>query len=265
MPTAPSEIHPFGTLDGFDIFYGCVWGARTALHTSILVILGALVIGLFMGCVAGYSGGLADILVMRFTDIFFAIPGLLLAMILIVVWPSVWSVNLDPINFSVAFSYWDKLIVALVLVRWPSYARLIRGEIMKVKNEDYVEAAQAIGCSGRRVLVKHVLPNSIFPILIVVFLDIGGVVLSFSTLSFLGFGPERDYASRGYTHIPMYADWGTIISHARNYITMGISQDPFIYAYTFLVPIMFISSFILAWSLLGDTLRDILDPMLRRK
>ena len=253
LPSPPSAKHPFGTLEGYDIYYGCIWGTRTAFRISSLVIFGVLVIGLFMGCVAGYCGGLIDELMMRFADIFFAFPGLLLAIVLFVALPSVWSVNLGPIRFAVAFSHLDKLIVALVLVGWPSYARLIRGEIMKVKNEDYVEAAKAIGCSGPRVMVRHILPNSIYPVLIMAFLDIGGIVLSAATLSFLGFGPETGYA-----------DWATIISASRRFI-LGAPQEPFKYAYTFIMPSMFISGFILAWSLLGDALRDILDPTLRRR
>jgi len=146
----------------------------------------------------------------------------------------------------------DKLIIAIVLVRWPSYARLIRGEILGVKNQDFVEAAKAIGCSSFRILVRHILPNVIYPILIMAFLDIGGVVLSFTTLSFLGFGPKMGYA-----------EWATLIGTSRNYI-IGTPQDPFKYAYTFFWPGLFITGFILAWSLLGDALREIMDPTLRR-
>lgn len=189
---------------------------------------------------------------MRFTDIAFAFPGLLLAMVMVIALPTVWPVNLGPISFTVRLSRLDKLVLALALVEWPSYARLIRGEMMKVKHEDYVEAAKAIGCSDRRVMVRHILPNSINPIVIMAFLNIGGIVLSLATLSFLGFGPRMGYA-----------DWATIISHSRNYI-MGTPQDPFKYAYTFIIPSTFVFTFILAWSLLGDALRDMLDPMIRR-
>ena len=253
LPTSPNPKHPFGTLDGYDLYYGCIWGTRTAFRVGLLVIFGALVIGLFIGCVAGYYGGLIDTLMMRFADVFFAFPSLLFAMVLVVALPSVWPVNLGPISFDVAFSSLDKLMVALVFVRWPFYARLIRGEIMKVEHEDYIEAAKAVGCSGPRVMVKHILPNSIYPILIMAFLDIGGTVLSAATLSFLGFGPRVGYA-----------DWGAIINDAHVYI-LGSSQDPFKYVYTFFYPCIFISAFVLAWSLLGDTLRDILDPAIRRR
>ncbi len=253
-PSPPSAKHPFGTLEGYDIYYGCLWGTRLAFRISALVIFGTLVIGLFVGGVAGYRGGLSiEEGMMRVADIFFAIPDLLLAVLLIIALPSETAVNLGPVGFTIAFSNVDKLLVALVLVRWPFYARLFRVEIMSVKNEDFVEAAKAIGCSGSRVIVRHILPNAIYPLFVMAFLDIGGIVLSFATLSFFGFGPKMGYA-----------DWAIIISRSRKFI-IGTPQEPFKFAYTFLMPSMFISGFILAWSLVGDALRDILDPTLRRR
>lgn len=252
LPTPPSATHPFGTLEGHDIFYGCIWGTRTAFRVSLIIIISSLVIGLFVGGIAGYHGGLIGEGMMRFTDIFFAIPDILLAMILIVSLQIEWARFFLLRQVTTDFSLMDKLIIAIILVRWPSYARLIRGEILGVKNQDFVEAAKAIGCSSFRVLVRHILPNVIYPILIMAFLDIGGVVLSFTTLSFLGFGPEMGYA-----------EWATLIGTSRKYI-IGTPQDPFKYAYTFFWPGLFITGFILAWSLIGDALREIMDPTLRR-
>lgn len=252
-PSPPSPGHPFGTLQGYDIYYGCIWGTRTAFRIGFLVIFIALALGLFIGCVAGYFGGLIDELLMRLADIFFAFPGLLLAIVLVVALPSMWPVNLGPISFAVALSHLYKLVLALAVVGWPSYARLIRGEIVKVKHEDYVEAAKAIGCSGRRVLVKHILPNSMYPLLTMAFLNFGKIVLFAATLSFLGFGPEIGYA-----------DWATMISHSRPWI-VTTPQDPFRFGYTWITPSIFIFAFILGWSLLGDALRDILDPTLGRR
>ncbi len=253
LPSPPSAKHLFGTLKGYDIWHGCIWGTRTAFRTGLLVIFVALTIGLVIGCVAGYYGGLIDELMMRFADIFFAFPGLLLAMVLVVALPSMWPVNLGPLSFTVSLSRLDKLVLALALVGWPSYARLIRGEIVKVKHEDYVEAAKAIGCSDFRVMGKHILPNSIYPVLIMMFLNMGGVVLSAATLGFLGFGPEVGYA-----------DWATMISQSREYVIWTI-QDPFRFGYTWAIPSVFVFAFILGWSLLGDALRDIMDPMIRRR
>lgn len=249
LPSPPSAEHPFGTLLGYDIYYGVIWGTRAAFSTSLMVMFGTLLIGVLMGSVASYCGGIVDELMMRIADIFFAFPDFLLAVVLFTVLPSVWSVNLGPIRFAATFSNIDKLIIALVLVKWPSYSRLVRGEILRVKSENYVEAAKAIGCSGPRVLFRHILPNSMFPILTMAFLDIGGIVLSLATLSFLGFGAEMGYA-----------DWATMITESRSYILGG-----FKYAYTFIIPSVFISSFILAWSLLGDAMRNLLDPVIRRR
>ena len=122
-----------------------------------------------------------------------------------------------------------------------------------MKTEDYVEAAKAVGCSDLRVIWKHVLPNSIYPILIIASLDIGSIVLTSAALSFLGLGAPLGYA-----------DWGQIISFSRSYI-YGRTNDPFCYWYTFVIPGLFIFSFVLGWNLLGDAMRDILDPTLRRK
>jgi peptide/nickel transport system permease protein len=251
-PSPPSSEHPFGTLQGFDIYYGCIWGTRTTFRVGILVIFIALAFGLFIGCTAGYLGGLVDELLMRLADIFFAFPGILLAIVLVMALPSEWTINLGFIRFAVTLSQLDKLVLALALVGWPSYARVVRSEMLRVKQEDYVEAAKAVGCSGFRVLVQHILPNSMYPILTMAFLNFGKVVLFAATLSFLGFGPETGYA-----------DWATIISHARNWI-VTTPQDPFRFSFTWITPSMFIFAFILGWSLLGDELRDILDPTLRR-
>jgi len=248
-PSPPSSEHPFGTLQGFDIYYGCIWGTRTAFRVGILVIFVALALGLFIGGVSGYCGGLVDELLMRLADIFFAFPGILLAIVLVIALPSEWTIDLGSISFALTLSQLDKLVLALVFFGWASYARLIRGEIVKVKQEDYVEAAKAVGCSGFRVLVQHILPNSMYPILTMAFLNFGKTVLFAATLSFLGFGPEVGYA-----------DWATIISHSRPWIV-----DPFRYSYTWVAPSMFIFAFILGWSLLGDELREILDPTLRRR
>ena len=242
IPKAPSFQHPFGTMQGqFDMYYGCIWGARSALRIGIYVAGGSLVIGLVIGILAAYYGGWADEVLMRLTDIVLAFPGLILSMALIVV--------LEPNGFNRL----DAVMLSLVIVGWPGYARLIRGEILRIKNEDYVEAAKSVGCSDLRVIGSHILPNSIYPVLIVFTLDLGTIVLAAAALSFLGLG-----AAFG------YADWGAIIALSQNWIYAN-STAPFAYWYTFIIPGIFISMFVLGWNLLGDALRDILDPTLRRK
>lgn len=242
IPTAPNPENPFGTTQGqFDIYYGSIWGARSALRLGILVAGGSLLIGLLIGIVAAYYGGWMDEVLMRLTDIVLAFPGLILSMALIVV--------LVPTGFQRL----DAVMLSLTIVGWPGYARLIRGEILRVKNEDYVEAAKSVGCSDFRIIGRHILPNSIYAVLIVFTLDMGTIVLAAAALSFLGLG-----ASVG------YADWGQIIALSINWI-YGNPAAPFAYWFTFVIPGLFISTFVLGWNLLGDALRDVLDPTLRRK
>ena len=242
IPTAPNMRNPFGTMQGqYDIYYGCIWGSRSALRVGLYVAGGSLVIGLTIGIVAAYYGGWMDEVLMRLTDVVLAFPGLILSMALIVVLVPVGIQRLDAV------------MISLTIVGWPGYARLIRGEILRVKNEDYVEAAKSVGCSDFRIISRHILPNSIYSVLIVFTLDMGTIVLAAAALSFLGLG-----ASIG------YADWGQIIALSLNWIYASPSA-PFAYWYTFIVPGIFISVFVLGWNLLGDALRDILDPTLRRK
>lgn len=243
IPVAPNARHPFGTTQGqYDMYYGVIWGSRSALRIGVLVAGGSLLIGLAVGILAAYYGGWMDEVLMRLTDIVLAFPGLILSMALIVVLvPTVFVQRLDAVMLS------------LVIVGWPGYARLIRGEILRIKNEDYVEAAKSVGCSDFRIIRSHILPNSIYPVLIVFTLDLGTIVLAAAALSFLGLGAS-----------PGYADWGQIIYLSLNWIYAKPSE-PFAYWYTFIIPGLFISIFVLGWNLLGDALRDVLDPTLRRK
>jgi peptide/nickel transport system permease protein len=237
-PKPPSQEHKFGTTQGqYDIFYGVMWGTRSAFKVGLLVIGMVLVIGILLGSIAGYFGGLVDEIIMRITDIFMAFPPLILAMAI--------TVALGPSLNSV--------IIALTLVSWPIYTRLIRGDILAVREEDYVEAARGVGSSHLRIIARHILPNSIYPTLIMASLDIGAVVLSAAALSFLGLGAPEGYA-----------DWGQMIQFSRNWI-VGPPGNPLAYWYTVTIPGLFILFFVLGWNLLGDAFRDILDPRLARR
>jgi peptide/nickel transport system permease protein len=237
-PQPPSEEHPFGTTEGqYDILYGVIWGTRSAFRVGLIVIGSVLLIGVFMGSIAGYFGGLIDEIIMRITDIFFAFPPLILAMAI--------TVALGPSLNSV--------IVALIIVSWPPYTRLVRGDILAVREEDYVEATRGIGSSHFRIIVRHILPNSIYPTLIMASLDIGAVVLTAAALSFLGLGAPEGYA-----------DWGQMVQFARNWI-IGPSGNPLAYWYAVTIPGLFILFFVLGWNLLGDAFRDILDPRLGKR
>jgi peptide/nickel transport system permease protein len=293
-PTPPTTRHIFGTTaEKFDIYYGCIWGTINAFRVGLIVVAIALVIGVVLGTVAAYYGGLIDEILMRFTDIIIALPGLVLAMALVIAFPTAIPLNItliilvvsavlsiyfaafkpqrkyllpnqiillislflyltNPIVIGLNLSKLDKVLISLAIVGWPGYARLIRGEVLRVKNEDYVEAAKASGCSDLRIIIKHILPNTVYPLLIVVTLDIGSIVLTAAALSFLGIGAD-----------PNFADWGNIISMSRTWIS---SPELLVrHYYTFLIPGIFISLFVLGWNLLGDALRDILDPMIRRR
>jgi peptide/nickel transport system permease protein len=225
----------------YDIYYGCIWGSRSAFRVGLLVVVPSLLIGLILGALAGYYGGYMDELLMRLTDIILAFPSLILCMAFIVVFVPMGVERLDAV------------MLAYVLVSWPGYARTIRGEVLRVKNEDYVEAAKSIGCSDFRIIFKHILPNAIYPVVIMASLDIGTIVLGVAALTFLGLGAPEGWS-----------DWGQLIAYSRNFI-YGKPDNPFCYWYTFVIPGLFISLFSLGWNLLGDAFRDILDPTIRRK
>ncbi|MEM3031855.1 MAG: ABC transporter permease [Nitrososphaerota archaeon] len=237
-PRPPSPEHIFGTTEGqYDIYYGIIWGTRTAFVIGIVVVGASLLLGILAGSISGYYGGKIDNIIMRITDVVFAFPGLILA-----------------VAFSVALGRsMESVMLAITLVSWPTYARILRGDILQVKQETYVEASEALGGSDYWIITRHILPNAIYPLFIVATLDIGSIVLLAAALSFLGIG------------VPLgHADWGQLISLARNWI-VGPPHDPLRYWYTWTIPGLFILFFVLGWNLLGDAFRDILDPKIRRR
>ncbi len=232
-PQAPSAQHWFGTTEQqYDLYYGVVWGTRLAFKIGITVTLLAFLIGLAVGGVAAYFGGKVDEVLMRLTDIVFAVPSLVLAMVI--------AAMLGPDI--------TNMMIALTAVAWPSYARLVRGDILAVKQRGYVTAARTLGAGGNRIFWRHIVPNSIYPSVVVASLDIGYVVLTAASLSFLGLGAQ-----------PGTADWGQLIAMARNWV-LGTPSHPFAYWYTVVAPGGAIFLFVLGWNLLGDAFRDILDP-----
>ena len=229
-------IHLMGTASGqFDIFYGVVWGTRTALLVGVAITAITVVIGLVVGSLSAYYGGWLDNVLMRITEIFLAFPFLLAALTL--------SAILVPLF---GRGIWPAMI-ALVVFGWMTFARLIRGEIMAAKERDYVLAAEVVGARSMRILIRHIVPNAIYPVLILASMRVGDYVLSFATLSFLGVGTEIGYA-----------DWGQIVSFARDWI---LSLD--VHWYIIVYPGAALLLFGLGWNLIGDALRDILDPRLR--
>ncbi len=234
-PRTPSDEHIFGTTEGqYDVYYGVIWGTRTAFRVGLLITGATMLIGLSIGSVAAYYGGMVDNILMRIVEIVQAFPFLLAALTLA-------SVLRAHIGIGLTAG-----MMALIAFGWPTYARLIRGDILVVKEMDYVVAARAIGASDLRILFRHILPNAIFPSLVIASMDIGSYVLSFAALSFLGLGAE-----------PGYADWGQMISFARNWIP-ALATYPHILIY----PGMAILLFVMGWNLVGDAFRDIIDPRL---
>jgi peptide/nickel transport system permease protein len=202
-----------------------------------LVVAASAAIGILIGSLSGYYGGWIDEVLMRVVEIFLAFPFLVGALIL--------SSMLVPIF---GRSIWPA-VIALIIFGWTRYARLLRGDILATKERDYVLAARASGAKDVHLILHHVLPNAIFPTLVYLSLDMGAIVLSFATLSFLGIGVQVGYA-----------DWGQIISAARDWI---LTLDQHWYIVVF--PGVALLLYGLGWNLIGDALRDILDPKLRGK
>ena len=223
---SPSWHHPFGTDQvGRDILSRIIYGARVSPLIAVVVLFFAAIVGVPLGLVAGYFGGVVDDVVMRVTDVFLAVPALLLALALAsVLTPTIGST-----------------ILAIAVTWWPWYARLVRGEAASVRGRRYIESCQALGLPRWRILLRHVLPNSITPVLVQVSLDFGTVILTASALSFLGLGVQDPTP-----------DWGLLVSEGQTYFTTNW------WVVTF--PGLAILLTALAFNILGDGLRDRLDP-----
>ncbi len=229
-------VHLMGTTSGqYDIFYGLVWGSRTALLVGSLVVFTSAAIGILIGSIAGFYGGWIDEIMMRVVEIFIAFPFLVGALILSSILVPIFGRSIWPAS------------IALIVFGWTRYARLLRGDILATKERDYVLAARASGAKDIHLILQHVLPNAIFPTLVNWSLDMGAIVLSFATLSFLGIGVQVGYA-----------DWGQVVSNAREWI---LALD--VYWYIIVYPGVALLLYGLGWNLIGDALRDILDPKLR--
>ncbi len=230
--------HIFGTSEGqYDIFYGIIWGARTAFYAGLIVTISTLLIGIIYGSIAAYYGGWVDMILMRIVDVLSILPGVLAALILAAILTPLIGKSSIPV------------MIALIVFGWMGYARFIRADILSVRERDYILAARVVGVQDSRILFSHILPNAIFPTLILASMAIGDVVLSFAGLSFLGVGVEIGYA-----------DWGQLLSFARNWIT---SLNKYWYIITW--PGFFLLLFVMGWNLIGDALRDVLDPRMRGK
>ncbi len=227
----PSRAHPLGTDHlGRDLLSRIIHGARVSLGVGVTIAgLGALT-GTVLGLLAGYLGGKVDETIMRICDMFLAFPALILAMAL--------AASLGPSL--------GNTMLALVIIWWPWYARIMRGQVLALRESEYVMAARALGASTQRLMFRHLLPNAIPPIIVQATLDIGNAILIASSLSFLGFGAQ-----------PPVPEWGAITSEARTFL-----RDYWWYP-TF--PGLAIMVTVIGFNLMGDGLRDLLDPRLRRQ
>lgn len=237
-PEPMSKDHIFGTTQGqYDIFYGLVWGTRTAFKVGLGVVLISSIFGITVGSIAAYYGGIIDEILMRIVDVFMAVPFLIAAMVL----TTLLGKGIGP------------MMIALTAFGWMSYARVVRSEIIRIKEMDYIHAARTYGVKDFSLIIHHILPNALFPVLVLATMATGSMVLAASALSFLGVGTEAGYA-----------DWGQFISYSRNWI-VGQGDNPFHYWYTLFFPGMAIFLFVFSWNLVGDALRDILDPHIIQK
>jgi len=220
-------------IQGYDIYARCVYGARASILVGVLCTLGTVLIGGIIGVMSGYQGGWLDSLLSRIGDVFFAIPLLLGAIIFLVSLPELFNNN----YFLIVL----KVVLALVILGWPSLARLMRSSVIQVKPNDYVQAARALGASPNRIVRSHVLPNSLAPVIVVATINLGAYIAAEATLSFLGIGLQ-----------PPAISWGIDISRA----IVGLRTTP----HMLFFPSLFLSLTVLAFIMLGDVVRDALDP-----
>lgn len=227
---SPSMSHWFGTDHvGRDIFARVIWGARYSLPIGIVAVIVAVILGVTLGAVAGYYGGVIENVLMRFGDIFASIPHILLAIVVVSV------LGQSTLN----------LMIAVGVTSTPAFIRVARAAVLTVRNQEYIEAARAIGMKDWQIILQHILPNALSPIVVQVTLRVGSAIISASSLCFLGLG------------IPAPApEWGAMLAEGRKYI-----RD---FSYMTLFPGLAIMVTVLALNMLGDGLRDAMDPKMKR-
>lgn len=227
---APSRVYLLGTDEvGRDLLSRVLYGTRISLLGSLIAVAMGLLIGVPLGLMAGYYGGFIDEIIMRIVDMFLSFPPLLLAMAI--------AAFLGPSL--------QNAILALIIAWWPWYTRLIRGQVVSIKEREFVRAAHAIGTPSWQIMFKHILPNCISPIIVQASMDLGGIILTLAALSFLGLGAQAPTP-----------EWGLMLTTSRKYFLNAWWYSTF--------PGMAIFITVLSFNLLGDGLREILDPKTKK-
>lgn len=221
---------------GYDVYARTIYGARASILVGVLATILTTLIGIVVGTLAGFYGGIFDTILMRITDIFFAIPFLLGGILFMSTWP-------NTVNSSYA-AVVGKVVLALSILGWPSLARLMRGAVLQVKPNDYIQAARALGASPWRIVRRHILPNAIAPVIVVAMINLGAFISAEASLSFLGIGLVAPAIS-----------WGVAISDSLTYIRSS--------PHMLFFPSIFLSLAVLAFIMLGDAVRDAFDPKTR--
>jgi peptide/nickel transport system permease protein len=227
---SPSWAHPFGT-DSFgrDLLARIVYGGRISLFAGLGVVLFDLVFGMLLGSTAGYFGGRVDQIIMRFTDIFMAVPSILLALAVVT------ALGDGTLN----------LIIALMIADVPRTSRIVRSSILTLRDREFVEAAKCYGTSNTRIIIKHILPNGIGPVVVSATLSLGSAILNIAALGFLGVGIS-----------PPTPEWGTLLAENR--------QNILYYPYLGIIPGVAIGLCVMCVNFMGDGLRDALDPKMKK-
>ena len=245
----PSLEHPLGTDRlGRDQFSRLIWGARTALIVAPSTVIIGLTLGLLLGAAAGFFGGWVDVLIMRVSDVLFAFPGLLFALLIAAtVQPriSAWLMSYEATRGFVRSGYAEFFVVifALSMVGWPGLARLVRGQILTLREQPFIEASRAVGAPPWRVLTRHLLPNAMPPVIVAISMGLGGAILAEATLSFFGIGIQ-----------PPTASWGAMI-----YNNIDFWRTPSA-PWMVWAPGIIVGILVFSFNFIGDGLNDALNP-----
>lgn len=248
-PLPPSQDAPLGTVNAFDIYTAVVWGARDAMGFGLTVALGAAALGVLIGTLGGYLGGWVNWLFIRVTDGFLTFPliaGLILSS---QVQQSLYGRYLVGFPDAPAPPIWANVLFSLqftmILFLWMPYARLVNAMVLRLKSSEFIEAARALGASGPRILLRHLIPNSLAPVIVLISRDVGAVILLQAALTFI--------------HLQGNSVWGGMLANGRDWV-IGLRGNPFTYWWAFVPISLAIVLFSIGWGLVGDGLNHLLNP-----